>query len=160
MNGLELLEQGFWAFVATFGFGVLFNAPSRVLIYCGLTGAAGHVCRRALLMQGVHPVTATFCGALAVGLLGYIEARYFRMPRLIFTVTGIIPMVPGVPAFETVVYFMRDDILTGIETAVRVALLVGAIGAGLMTARLALGLRRSTAQSRRDRWTHGFRPSD
>jgi uncharacterized membrane protein YjjB (DUF3815 family) len=34
MNGWELLEQGFWAFVATFGFGVLFNAPSRVLIYC------------------------------------------------------------------------------------------------------------------------------
>jgi uncharacterized membrane protein YjjB (DUF3815 family) len=160
MNGWELLEQGFWAFVATFGFGVLFNAPSRVLIYCGLTGAAGHICRRALLMQGVHPVTATFCGALVVGLLGYIEARHFRMPRLIFTVTGIIPMVPGVPAFETVVYFMRDDILTGIETAVQVALLVGAIGAGLMTARLVLGLRRSTAHTRRDRWTRGLDPSD
>jgi uncharacterized membrane protein YjjB (DUF3815 family) len=62
------------------------------------------------------------------------------MPRLIFTVTGIIPMVPGVPAFETVVYFMRDDTLTGIETAVRAMLLVGAIGAGLMTARLSLAL--------------------
>jgi uncharacterized membrane protein YjjB (DUF3815 family) len=69
-------------------------------------------------------------------------------------------MVPGVPAFETVVYFMRDDILTGIETAVQVALLVGAIGAGLMTARLVLGLRRSTAHTRRDRWTRGLDPSD
>jgi uncharacterized membrane protein YjjB (DUF3815 family) len=160
MNVPELLQEGFWAFVATFGFGVLFNAPSRVLIYCGFTGAAAHICRRALLIHGVHPVTATFCGALVVGLLGYVEARYFRMPRLIFTVTGIIPMVPGVPAFETVVYFMRNDILTGIETAVQVALLVGAIGAGLMTARLVLGLRRSTAHTRRDRWTHGLGPSD
>jgi len=158
MNILDLLIEGFWAFVATAGFAVLFNVPSRVLIACGLTGALGDMCRRALLMESVHPVTAAFCGALAVGVLGYIEARRFHMPRLIFTVTGIIPMVPGIPAFETVVYFMRDDILTGVETAVRVALLVGALGAGLMTARLALGITHSTAFSRRSRWTHDREP--
>lgn len=153
MNIWNLLVQGFWAFIATVGFAVLFNVPPRVLFYCGLTGAAGIICRRALLDQGVNPVTATFCGATAVGFVGYFEARFFHMPRLIFTVTGIIPMVPGVTAFETVVYFMRDNILTGVETAIRVMLLVGAIGAGLMTARLTLGLRRTTAHKRRGRWT-------
>ncbi len=154
MSLWQLLEQGFWAFVATVGFGVLFNVPARALFFCGLTGAAGHICRRVLLNAGINPITAAFCGAVVVGLVGYFEARIFHMPRLIFTVTGIIPMVPGVPAFETVVYFMRDDILTGVETAIRVMLLVGAIGAGLMTARLTLGLTRTTAHIRRGRWSN------
>jgi hypothetical protein len=60
--------------------------------------------RRALLANDIHPVVATFIAALVVGLLGYSQARFFHVPRLIFTVTGIIPMVPGVPAFETIVY--------------------------------------------------------
>jgi uncharacterized membrane protein YjjB (DUF3815 family) len=140
MNNTQLLQQGFWAFLATAGFGVLFNVPTRMLAICGFTGAMGHMWRRALLANDVHPVVATFIGALVVGLLGYSQARFFHVPRLIFTVTGIIPMVPGVPAFETIVYFLRDDITTGLENAVLVGLLVGAISAGLITARLVVSL--------------------
>jgi len=140
MSHWELLQQGFWGFIATSGFGVLFNVPTRVLPVCGFTGAVGHMWQRALLANDVHPVAATFVGALVVGLLGYSQARFFHMPRLIFTVTGIISMVPGVAAFETMVYFIRNDILTGVENAVLTGLLVGAIAAGLVTARLLLSL--------------------
>jgi uncharacterized membrane protein YjjB (DUF3815 family) len=140
MSLWEIAQQGFWAFVATAGFAVLFNVPRRAIVFCGLNGAIGIMCRRALLENDIHAVTSTFCGAMTVGFCGYFLARLFHRPRLIFTVTGIIPMVPGVLAFETVVYFMRDDITTGVETAVRAILLVGAIGAGLMTMRLTLEL--------------------
>lgn len=136
MTTFQLLEQGFWGFIATGGFAVLFNVPTRVLAVCGFTGAVGHMWRRALLANDANAVTATFVGALVVGLLGYSQARFFHMPRLIFTVTGIIPMVPGVPAFETMVYFMRGNISTGLESAVMAGLLTGAIAAGLVAARL------------------------
>ncbi|HEX3049489.1 MAG TPA: threonine/serine exporter family protein, partial [Aggregatilineaceae bacterium] len=115
MSHLELLEQGLWGFIATAGFGVLFNVPTAMLPVSGFTGAMGHMWRRALLANGVHPVVATFVGAFIVGMLGYSQARFFHMPRLIFTVTGIISMVPGVTAFETVVYFLRNDFQAGIE---------------------------------------------
>ena len=32
MSTLGLIEQGFWAFVATLGFAVLFNVPTRMLL--------------------------------------------------------------------------------------------------------------------------------
>jgi uncharacterized membrane protein YjjB (DUF3815 family) len=153
MSTWDVLVQGFWAFIATVGFAVLFNIPTRLVLVCGLTGAAGHICRRVLLNHGIHPATAAYCGAVVVGFVGYLEARFFQMPRLVFTVTGIIPMVPGVQAFETIVYFMRDDILTGVETTVRVILIVGAIGAGLTTARLTSDLATPSASQRRLHWT-------
>lgn len=140
MRDTELLEHGLWAFVATTGFAVLFNVPSRVLLICGFTGAMGHMWRQALLANGAHPVAATFVGAMVVGMLGYSQARFFHVPRLIFTVTGIIPMVPGVPAFETIVFFMRDDIQSGLQAAVRASLQVGAISFGLVGARLVMTL--------------------
>ncbi len=136
MNNSELLQQGVWGFMATSGFAVLFNVPLRALPICGFTGAMGHMWRRALLANGAHPVVAAFVGALIVGFLGYSQARFFRMPRLIFTVTGIISMIPGVPAFETVVYFVRGDYSTGLESAILAGLVVAAIAGGLVTARL------------------------
>ncbi len=136
----ELLQQGFWAFLATAGFGVLFNVPTRALPVCGFTGAMGLMWRNALLDTGAHSVAATFVGALIVGLLGYTQARFFHLPRLIFTVNGIVPMIPGVPAFETMVYFVRGDINAGVESAVVALLLIGAIAFGLVTARMLLTL--------------------
>jgi uncharacterized membrane protein YjjB (DUF3815 family) len=45
-------------------------------------------------------------------------------------------MVPGIPAYETVVYFSKDDILNGLQSGVRAVLVAGAIAAGLGTARI------------------------
>lgn len=140
MNIVAVLEQGFWAFVATAGFAVLFNVPTRMLAVCGLTGALGLMWRAALLEVGAHAVAATFAGSLIVGVLGYTQARFFHMPRLIFTVNGIVPMIPGVAAFETMVFFVRGDINAGVESAVVAFLLIGAIAFGLVTARMLMTL--------------------
>ena len=154
MNVGGLLEQGFWAFVATTGFAVLFNVPTRMLAVSGFTGAMGLMWRNALLEAGIHSVAATFGGALIVGLLGYTQARFFHQPRLVFTVNGIVPMIPGVPAFQTMVYFVRGDINAGLESAVVAFLLIGAIAFGLVTARmlLTLGETLTPANPRRGTW--------
>jgi len=149
----DLLQQGFWAFLATAGFAVLFNVPTRTLAVCGFTGAMGLMWQEALLETGAHPVAAAFVGALIVGLLGYTQARFFHLPRLIFTVNGIVPMIPGVPAFETMVYFVRGDINAGVESAVVALLLIGALAFGLVTARMLLTLGETLAPSpRRGTW--------
>jgi uncharacterized membrane protein YjjB (DUF3815 family) len=148
MTNLELLKHGFWGFIATAGFGVLFNVPTRLLIICGFTGAMGHMWRRSLIAYGVHPAIAAFFGALIVGMLGYSQARMFHMPRAIFTVTGIISMVPGTAAFETIVYFLNDDIDGGVRSGVQTGLIVGAIASGLVAARLLVSLGDTTYTQR------------
>ncbi len=132
----DVLIQVLMGFVATAGFAILFNVPRHMLLLTGLIGAAGHTLRIVLRGFGVSNELASFCGALTVGLVGYWSARHVHTPRLIFTVTGIIAMVPGIPAYEVIVYFNQGDILDGLQSAVRATLLAGAIAAGLSTARI------------------------
>ena len=56
---------------------------------------------------------ATFLGALTVGLLASLVGTWLDEPRIALTVPGIIIMVPGTYAFETVVLFNQGDVLAG-----------------------------------------------
>ena len=136
MTLTDLVQQALFGFVATAGFAVLFNVPRRTLISVALIGASGHLLRFVLRSVGISNEVSTFLGALAVGLVGYWQARSMGLPRLVFTVAGIISMVPGVPAYEVIVQFSKGDILDGLVSFVRASLVAGAIAAGLSTARL------------------------
>jgi uncharacterized membrane protein YjjB (DUF3815 family) len=132
----DLLIQTTLGFVVTIGFAVLFNVPREALLQSAIIGAGGHLLRFSLRTLGLSLEVATFCGAFAVGLAGYLMARRLHMPRLVFTVTGIISMVPGIPAYEAIIHFSNGDALQGLRSVVRATLITGAIAGGLSTARL------------------------
>ena len=56
-------------------------------------------------------------------------------PRIVLTVPGIIIMVPGTYAFQTVVLFDQGDTLAAMQTAVLGGFVVGAMALGLAAAR-------------------------
>jgi uncharacterized membrane protein YjjB (DUF3815 family) len=83
-------------------------------------------------------------GATAVGFWGEFLARYYRIPRLVFTVPGVIPLVPGVFAYHTMVGIFE---ITGVADLTPVASVevllttaVNAIRTGLILAAIAIGL--------------------
>lgn len=131
-----LLLQALLAFCVTVGFGMLFNVPREAILPCGLIGMLGHLTRFSLRSLGASDEINTFLGALVVGLVGYWAAKRTEQPRLVFTVTGIISMVPGIPAYETVIFFSRNEILSGLQSLVRAGLVTIAIAIGLSTARI------------------------
>ena len=88
MTTFDLLREFALAAVATLGFGLLFNVPRRTLLACCLAGGAGRGVRLIAVSLGASGVAGSYFGALVVGLLGYALARVFRMPRMVFTVTG------------------------------------------------------------------------
>lgn len=137
----DVLIQTLLGFFVTAGFGILFNVPRSVLPFSALVGAFGHLLRFSLHAAGLSVEVATFCGAFAVGVAGYLVARRLDKPRLVFTVTGVIAMVPGVPAYEAILYFTHNDMLNGLQSAVRAGGVTGAIAAGLSTARLLTEIR-------------------
>jgi uncharacterized membrane protein YjjB (DUF3815 family) len=104
---LILMNDIFWSAVAAFGFAILFKVPRRSLPMCILAGALGHGVRTVLVELNVVLVLASFAGATVVGFFGYWLSRRFNIPSTVFTVPGVIPLVPGSIAFETMVILIR-----------------------------------------------------
>ncbi len=124
------------ASVATMGFGLLFSVPRRTLVACGLTGAIGRTVRLLAVNMGASMAGGSFIGAVAVALAGLWLAHVYQTPRTIFTVTGVIPMIPGIPAFSTMLEFAAGHTDEGIVDAVETILIIGALAMGLTSVRV------------------------
>lgn len=136
-----MLEDAFWSAIAAVGFAVLFNVPHRALLWCALIGAVGHALRTFLIQQfSMDIIPSTLFACVAVGFLAQWCARRMHLPALIYQVTGAIPMVPGVFAFQTMLGVLA---LAGIQSAsiveplshfvtngVKTGLILGAIAFG------------------------------
>ena len=110
MNWLIILEKCVWFGSAALGFSILFNVPPRTLSIIWLLGAAGGFVKLVAIEFGMGPVMASFLGASTVGLLSIPVAHIKHAPPLVFSIAAVIPMVPGVFAYRTMLGVIR---LTG-----------------------------------------------
>lgn len=101
MNWFELIEKGFWGGCAAVGFAVLFNVPARALWAVFLLGLTGCVTKFLLTSMEVHVVIAAFAGASLVGIFSIRAAHKKHAPPLIFAIPSVIPLVPGIFAYKT-----------------------------------------------------------
>lgn len=104
---MELLKlalwDAFWSAVPAVGFAMLFSVPPRFLKYCALGGALGHGLRFVLIRLGLPIEWATLVASSCIGLVFVYVARRQLVPRPVFTVASIIPMIPGKFAFNTII---------------------------------------------------------
>ena len=132
MLGLRALAS----FAGGCGFAILYNSTPRTVITVGCLALAGNELRLAVHDAGMQLALATFLGALAVGLLASVVRPWLREPRIALTVPGIIIMVPGTYAFQTVVLLDEGNVLAALQAASLGAFVVGAMALGLAAARL------------------------
>lgn len=136
-----VLQDAFWSGVAAAGFAVLFNVPRRALAGSVIAGALGHATRTLLMTLGLQIELATLFGAAVVGFLGHYFARRWRVADLVFTVPGVIPMVPGGFAFRTMIGLLQlasPGAASGMPLLVDTA--VNATKTGLILAAIAGGI--------------------
>lgn len=95
------------AFVGTVGFSVLFGAPRRYYVECGLAGLAGW---GVFLLAMPNTVGAAFLGALAVASVSAVLSIVRRCPTTVFLICGIIPLVPGGGIFWTAYYLVSNQL--------------------------------------------------
>lgn len=103
-----VLEDMFFSFIASCGFGALSNPPFRGLLAAGCLGAFGHGFRYFLLnFCGLHIVPASFLAALGIGFLAYFAAQRMQMFIEVLTFPAVLPMIPGVPAYNTMISLVK-----------------------------------------------------
>ena len=125
-----------FAFISSLAFAVFFNVPVRYLLPGALAGAIGWLIFRSL----GNTNTAIFFGAVGIGLLAEGGARTFRVPVLIIAVPGIIPLVPGVGAYSTMLALVKGDFIGALTKGTETLFAAGAIAVGIALATVPLRL--------------------
>ncbi|MFJ8263216.1 threonine/serine exporter family protein [Rummeliibacillus sp. NPDC094406] len=137
---MDWFVQGILSFIGTAGFGVIFNAPKRLLFHCGLVGMTGWLIYYAFIQKGVDAVFATFAGAFIISIVAHVLARQFKTPMIVFSVAGIIPLVPGGLAYNAMRTIVENDYVKSIQYGARVFIIAGAIVMGLVFAEVFMQL--------------------
>ncbi|MBP2076181.1 threonine/serine exporter family protein [Oceanobacillus polygoni] len=127
-----IMQQLITSFIASAGFGILFNAPRNALVQCGFVGMFGWILYYILVEVGMDAIPATTFAAMLVAVLSHTCAKLFKKPIIIFNVSGIIPLVPGGIAYNAMRNFVENDYYTGVQLSAQVMLLSGGIAIGLM----------------------------
>jgi uncharacterized membrane protein YjjB (DUF3815 family) len=136
---LSLLENLFFAAIPAVGFGMLFNAPPRILGWCALGGAVGRGLRFLLVEAGLPLPASTLASAAVVSFLGVWAARRIQAHPKVFTVASIIPMVPGVPIYTSLLALSQIQ-REGLTYERMATALTHGLNATAVVAALAIGL--------------------
>lgn len=120
------------SFIASAAFSLLFNVPRKILAQCGFVGMLGWALYITLTDEGIDSVIATLAASFFVTLISQIFARMFKTPIIVFSVSGIIPLVPGGLAYDAMRLFVEGDYSLALQSAARALLISGTIAMGLI----------------------------
>jgi len=122
----EIILELIYCFFAALFFGLVMNSPRKVVAYSSIIASVGYLIYMKLVESGT-PKLGFFLGTLIAAFLGEICARWFKMPATIFIFPAIVPIVPGLGLYQTILAFVQDDIPSALETGVNTILNIGAM---------------------------------
>lgn len=130
---MALFEQLVTSFIASAAFVVIFNAQKSSLIQGGIVGMVSWFIYFIMVNRGGYDsVAASLVASFFVAVISQLFSRIYKTPVLVFIVAGIIPLVPGGLAYETMRNFVENDYNTGVALATKTLLISGAIALGLI----------------------------
>lgn len=137
---LLLVIKSFFASIASTGFAMVFNVPKHTLKFCALGGAITYAIRTFLLDIGFSIEFSTFIASLAIGIIALYWSRKYLIPRPVYTVASIIPMIPGTYAFTAMITLidMNNHGVTNelinifLHNSLKALFILGAISFGLV----------------------------
>lgn len=89
------IELVILSFVASLGFGIVFQIQKKDLIYAGLGGALTRIVYIILMMFIPYRIVYAACAAFMAALYSEILGHKKKSPATMFLYPSIIPLIPG-----------------------------------------------------------------
>ena len=104
-----MILQFIICFFATLSFAVLFSAPKKQLIFCGLTGAIGWIAYLLCMEINGSISISNLVATLVLTLIARTFSAINKTPVTVYLMTGIFPLVPGACIYYTSYYFIMNE---------------------------------------------------
>jgi uncharacterized membrane protein YjjB (DUF3815 family) len=138
MSVLEYIIIFLSCLFATVFFALLQKSPRRFILYSALIAAAGYMIYTLLKPQS--PLLGYFTATLFISLCSEVFARILKTPASMFMTPAVIPLVPGMGLYLTMLALVRQDLAAagkeGTATMLAIGVMAGAIALNSFVIRL------------------------
>lgn len=125
-----MLMSGFSAFLASLGFGVIFNVKGRHLLVAALCGGIGGFTYALALTFNTSETISLMIGSICLSLASELAARRMKSPVTTFLVCALIPLVPGGGMYNTMIEMVKGDVYQALVTCAQTIIDAGSIAIG------------------------------
>lgn len=120
------------AFVVSFAVSLTFNIKGHKLVFAGFSGLIGYFVYSVVFHITGHSNFAILIGATAVGLYSETAAKVLKSPATVFSIPGILPLVPGIAAYEMIRFLVGSEPVSAVGKLTETLGGAGAIAFGIM----------------------------
>lgn len=132
MGDMSLFAHFMFAAVATAGFAVFFNVPLKLLFPSAVVGGIGWVVYLAIMELTNNTSLSGFIAAASVSAMSEILARKLYQPAILFVISGILPLIPGIGLYNTMLAIIQEDYLLAATKGASAMLLSCSIALGVL----------------------------
>ena len=129
---MNMLFQVIAAAIGVIAFAVLFRAPRKYYLDCGIAGGIGWLIYLIVIGKGFSSMVASLVATLVLTILSRILSVIRLAPVTIFLITSIFTLVPGAGIYYTAYYLMIDDLAMAALKGVETLKVAGAISLGIL----------------------------
>jgi uncharacterized membrane protein YjjB (DUF3815 family) len=128
------LKSFILAFAGSVAPAIVLNIEKRLLHWAGLGGAIGYCIALAVnpLSADSPGVAQIFVGTVIVGIYSEMMARHLKAPATVFCIPGIMPLVPGISAYQTMQSLVSNNMKEASAHAVNTIFKAFTIAFGIM----------------------------
>lgn len=129
---MNYILQFLVSMVATMAFAVVFSAPKKDLIFCGISGGLGWIFYLLISSLGGGPTLGNVIGSLILTIFSRALAVACKKPVTLYLITGIFPLVPGAGIYYTSYYLIMNDMTSFSSYGLSTIKTAGAIVMGIL----------------------------
>jgi len=106
---LYYLRDVMACFVAVIFYGIFMSVPKKPLILAAGSGTAAYLLYRLIYLEAGSELFGYLAASLLAAVAAEVLARIFKTPSTILVFPAIIPLVPGVGLYRTMLCLVQND---------------------------------------------------
>lgn len=116
------------------GFAAYFSVPRSAMVYAAIAGAVGWTLYNYVYYTHHSLYLGMLLAAFSIGVLGEIFSRIKKYPATVFIIVGIIPLVPGMNLYYTMLYLVESNTAKALSEGISAIVTAGSISIGILLA--------------------------
>ena len=128
---LLILKDFLLCSAAVVFYSILMNLPKKLIVYAAVISGIGYVIYDLFYHLAENEISGYFTATLIIAIFGEIMARIKKTPSTLFVFPAIIPLVPGIGLYQTMLHLVRNEYETALSQGVQTVFIAGAMAVSI-----------------------------